>query len=177
MPVADLSKIAIGALSAAQAKAELKPRPRSPNTIGATTRRTGRQSPTRQRNAAIEKRFFAFIRKDSPSRRVGARPPGPFAKVWHTVPMLSLDSVTDDAQVIDFVTRIRRLMRLATETPVFNAEPKIGGLSISLRFEDGHLPGAGSKLATAKELGVAVLTEDQWFVLIGEQRRAGTLTP
>jgi DNA ligase (NAD+) len=146
MPVVDLSKIAIGALTAAQAKTELK---RLAAEIAEHDRRYYQEDrpaisdalydALHQRNDAIEKRFPAFIRPDSPSRRVGARPAGPFAKVPHTVPMLSLDSVTDDAQVIEFVARIRRLLRLGSETPVFNAEPKIDGLSISLRFEDGHL--------------------------------------
>ena len=55
------------------------------------------------------------------------------------MPVLSLDSVLGDEEVIDFVARIRRLLRLGIETLVFNAEPKIDGLSISLRYENGRL--------------------------------------
>ena len=55
------------------------------------------------------------------------------------MPVLSLDSVLGDEEVIEFVARICRLLRLGGETPVFNAEPKIDGLSISLRYENGSL--------------------------------------
>ena len=142
----NVSKTAVEALTEAQARAELK---RLAAEIAEHDRRYYQEDrPTisdaaydalRERNAAIEKRFPALIRPDSPSRRVGARPAGPFAKVRHAVPVLSLDSVVGDEEVIEFVARIRRLLRLGGETLVFNAEPKIDGLSISLRYENGRL--------------------------------------
>src|SRR5262249_44267863 len=80
----------------------------------------------RQRNNAIEARFPALVRPDSPSRRVGAQPARGFAKVRHTVPMLSLDNAFSDEDVADFVGRIRRFLGLKGDEPiVFTAEPKI----------------------------------------------------
>src|SRR6516162_4281278 len=78
----------------------------------------------RQRNAAIEARYPALVRKDSPSRRVGATPAAKFAKVRHAVPMLSLDNAFSEQDVVDFVARIRRFLRLGDdEEIVFSAEP------------------------------------------------------
>jgi DNA ligase (NAD+) len=93
----------------------------------------------RQRNAAIEARFPELIRPDSPSRKVGAAPARGFAKVRHAIPMLSLDNAFSDGDVRDFVERIRRFLRLGDEALVFTAEPKIDGLSMSLRYEAGKL--------------------------------------
>src|SRR5262249_14989504 len=77
---------------------------------------------------------------DSPSRRVGAKPARGFAKLRHAVPMLSLDNAFGDEDVADFVDRIRRFLRLSANEPLaFTAEPKIDGLSLSLRYEDGRL--------------------------------------
>ena len=94
----------------------------------------------RQRNAAIEARFPALVRDDSPSRRVGAAPTEKFAKVIHARPMLSLDNAFCDDDVVEFVARIRRFLGLAEHDPVaLTAEPKIDGLSASLRYEAGRL--------------------------------------
>ena len=94
----------------------------------------------RQRNAAIEARFPALVRDDSPSRRVGAAPTEKFAKVVHARPMLSLDNAFCDDDVVEFVARIRRFLGLAEDDPVaLTAEPKIDGLSASLRYEAGRL--------------------------------------
>ncbi|MGA7613013.1 MAG: NAD-dependent DNA ligase LigA, partial [Xanthobacteraceae bacterium] len=94
----------------------------------------------RRRNAAIEARFSALVLADSPSRRVGARPARGFAKLRHAVPMLSLDNAFSDEDVTDFVDRIRRFLRLPADEPLaFTAEPKIDGLSLSLRYEGGRL--------------------------------------
>ena len=93
----------------------------------------------RQRNSAIEARFPALVREDSPSKRVGAKPSGRFKKVRHSVPMLSLGNAFDDQDVADFVARVRRFLKLGEdEDLVLTAEPKIDGLSASLRYEAGR---------------------------------------
>ncbi|MEA3539211.1 MAG: NAD-dependent DNA ligase LigA [Pseudomonadota bacterium] len=90
------------------------------------------------RNAAIEAAFPQLVRVDSPSRSVGAAPAGAFAKVTHAKPMLSLENAFSAEEVEDFVGRIRRYLRLDAEEPVaLTAEPKIDGLSCSLRYERG----------------------------------------
>ena len=94
----------------------------------------------RERNAAIEARFPHLVREDSPTVRVGAAPVEAFGKVMHAVPMLSLGNVFDDEGVRDFLERIRRFLGLETvEGLAFTAEPKIDGLSITLRYEKGRL--------------------------------------
>jgi DNA ligase (NAD+) len=94
----------------------------------------------RERNAAIEARFPSLIRKDSPSLRVGAAPVETFGKVVHRVPMLSLGNVFGDAGVRGFLERIRRFLGLdSIEGLDFTAEPKIDGVSITLRYEHGRL--------------------------------------
>ncbi|MFN3349366.1 NAD-dependent DNA ligase LigA [Pseudorhodoplanes sp.] len=100
----------------------------------------------RQRNAAIEARFPALVRKDSPSRRVGAAPARGFRKVRHAVPMLSLDNAFAEQDVADFVSRIRRFLKLPEDERIdFVAEPKIDGLSMSLRYERGELVTAATR--------------------------------
>jgi len=100
----------------------------------------------RQRNAAIEARYPQLIRADSPSRRVGTAPSGTFGPVVHARPMLSLDNVFSDADVADFVASVRRFLALAPEAElVFTAEPKIDGLSMSLRYENGRLVTAATR--------------------------------
>ena len=92
----------------------------------------------KKRNGAIEARFPQLVRADSPSRRVGFTPVEKFAKVTHGVPMLSLDNGFDDEDVTDFVDRVRRFLGLKAEDElVFTAEPKIDGLSASLRYVKG----------------------------------------
>ncbi|WP_333590350.1 NAD-dependent DNA ligase LigA [Brevundimonas sp.] len=92
------------------------------------------------RNAAIETRFPDLVRPDSPSLKVGAEASSQFAPVRHGVPMLSLDNAFDDQDIADFVARIRRFLRLDDKAPLaFVAEPKIDGLSASLRYENGVL--------------------------------------
>jgi DNA ligase (NAD+) len=94
----------------------------------------------RRRNDALEARFPALVRPDSPSHRIGAAPVESFGKIVHDVPMLSLDNAMSDAEVIEFVERVRRFFRRAEEAPDrFTAEPKIDGLSCSLRYEQGLL--------------------------------------
>ncbi len=94
----------------------------------------------RIRNAAIEARFSGLVRANSPSARVGSKPARGFAKLRHAVPMLSLDNAFSEQDVTDFVDRIRRFLRLAADEPIaFTAEPKIDGLSLSLRYANGKL--------------------------------------
>ena len=100
----------------------------------------------RRRYGAIEARFPQLATGDSLTQRVGAAPAARFAKVRHAVPMLSLDNAFADADVIDFVGRIRRFLRLRDdEEIVFSAEPKIDGLSMSLRYQDGQLVTAATR--------------------------------
>ncbi len=115
----------------------------------------GRDAPTisdadydalRRRNAEIEARFPELVRSDSPSLKVGAAPSGAFGKVVHSRPMLSLDNAFSDADVADFVTSVRRFLSLKSdEELVFTAEPKIDGLSMSLRYERGRLVTAATR--------------------------------
>jgi DNA ligase (NAD+) len=93
-----------------------------------------------RRNSAIEAAFPDLVRTDSPSRQVGAAPAGHLAKVAHARPMMSLDNAFADEDVADFLGRVRRFLNLAEDAPVaLTAEPKIDGLSCSLRYEQGNL--------------------------------------
>ena len=94
----------------------------------------------RQRNEALEALFPHLVRADSPSRKVGAAPASGFAKVRHARPMLSLANAFTGEDVADFIDRIRRFLGLSgSETVTLVAEPKIDGLSVSLRYEGGKL--------------------------------------
>jgi DNA ligase (NAD+) len=94
----------------------------------------------RQRYGAIEARFPQLRTPASLTQRVGAAPSARFAKVRHAVPMLSLDNAFSEDDVHDFVARIRRFLRLSDDDEIeFSAEPKIDGLSMSLRYEKGAL--------------------------------------
>ncbi|MCZ6812468.1 MAG: NAD-dependent DNA ligase LigA, partial [Alphaproteobacteria bacterium] len=90
----------------------------------------------RRRNAAIESRFPALIRADSPSARLGAAPASGFAKIRHSVPMLSLGNAFNADDVHRFYARIRRMLELDEGSPLeMVGEPKIDGLSITARYE------------------------------------------
>ncbi|MEZ5923521.1 MAG: NAD-dependent DNA ligase LigA [Hyphomicrobiaceae bacterium] len=98
------------------------------------------------RNLAIEARFPDLVRPDSPSRRVGAAPAGPFGKIRHRVPMLSLANAFDEADVTEFLERVRRFLKLGEDDALeVTAEPKIDGLSISITYENGELVEAATR--------------------------------
>ncbi|MGI6245275.1 MAG: NAD-dependent DNA ligase LigA [Pseudochelatococcus sp.] len=100
----------------------------------------------RRRYEALEARFPALRDGGSLSNRVGTKPSEKFAKVRHKVPMLSLANGFSEDDVREFVARIRRFLDLAPDAPlVFSAEPKIDGLSCSLRYEGGRLVKAATR--------------------------------
>ncbi|MFZ2137225.1 MAG: NAD-dependent DNA ligase LigA [Xanthobacteraceae bacterium] len=149
----DTSAIPIDKLTPAQAKAELK---RLVVEIGEHDKRYYQEdAPTvsdavydglRRRNDAIEQRFPELIRADSPSRRIGAPPAQKFAKIRHAVPMLSLGNAFSDEEVSEFVERVRRFLRLPQDEKVaVVAEPKIDGLSCTLRYQGGQLASGATR--------------------------------
>ncbi|WP_095590698.1 NAD-dependent DNA ligase LigA [Actibacterium ureilyticum] len=100
----------------------------------------------KQRNAAIEARFPDLKRPDSPSDQVGAAPAEGFGKVTHAVRMLSLSNAFDAEDVAEFDRSIRKYLGLGADDPLtYTAEPKIDGLSLSLRYEGGQLVQAATR--------------------------------
>jgi DNA ligase (NAD+) len=98
----------------------------------------------RRRSDAIEARFPDLVSSESPSQKIGAQPSRAFAKVQHAVPMLSLGNAFSDEDVTDFVERVQRFLKL-DEVPAIVAEPKIDGLSLSLRYVEGELVTAATR--------------------------------
>ncbi|MFD1342352.1 NAD-dependent DNA ligase LigA [Litorisediminicola beolgyonensis] len=100
----------------------------------------------KRRNEAIETRFPDLKRPDSPTEQVGAAPSDGFDKVTHARPMLSLSNAFEDAEITEFDTRIRRYLGLGDDAALsYTAEPKIDGLSLSLRYEGGKLLQAATR--------------------------------
>ncbi len=100
----------------------------------------------RARYEALEAAFPELATPESLTKRVGAAPSEKFAKVRHRVPMLSLGNVFSDEEVDEFGARVRRFLGLAPDAPLaITAEPKIDGLSCSLRFEKGELTQAATR--------------------------------
>ena len=100
----------------------------------------------KRRNAAIEQRFPELKRSDSPSEQVGAPVADGFGKVRHAVSMLSLTNAFDAEDVTEFDARIRKYLGLGAKAPLaYTAEPKIDGLSLSLRYENGVLKQAATR--------------------------------
>ncbi|WP_045838227.1 NAD-dependent DNA ligase LigA [Hyphomicrobium sp. 99] len=100
----------------------------------------------RRRLDELEKAHPELRRPDSPTKTVGAAPVAAFGKVRHEVPMLSLGNAFDDQDVVDFVERVRRFLKLADDDVLaVTAEPKIDGLSISIRYEAGVLVQAATR--------------------------------
>ena len=100
----------------------------------------------KRRNLAIEQRFPGLKLADSPSEKVGAAVAEGFGKITHKVPMLSLDNAFNDEDVGDFVHSVYRFLgQLPDNSIAFTAEPKIDGLSMSIRYEDGKLTTAATR--------------------------------
>ena len=94
----------------------------------------------KRRNAQIEQRFPHLKRSDSPSDQVGAKPKEGFGKIRHRQPMLSLANAFEVQEVEDFVARLKKFLNLAPQSHMrMTAEPKIDGLSLSIRYEKGQL--------------------------------------
>ncbi|MBZ9732547.1 MULTISPECIES: NAD-dependent DNA ligase LigA [unclassified Mesorhizobium] len=121
-----------------QLAAEIAEHDRRYHTEDAPTITDAEYDALRRRNLAIEERFPDLVREDSPTRRVGAPPAEGFTKVRHAVPMLSLAKAYTDQDVADFIERGRRFFDRDKDLDIaFTAEPKIDGLSASLRYESG----------------------------------------
>jgi DNA ligase (NAD+) len=109
----------------------------------------GEYDALRARNQALEAAFPHLIREDSPSKRVGVAPTSGFSKVAHARPMLSLGNVFSEEDLADFLGGIRRFLKELTDDPSIPlqmvAEPKIDGLSISLRYEKGKFVSAATR--------------------------------
>ncbi|CCJ06244.1 NAD-dependent DNA ligase LigA [Methylocystis sp. SC2] len=99
----------------------------------------------RRRYEELEKAFPELATAQSLTKTVGAKPSEKFAKVKHAVPMLSLGNVFSDEEVLEFVARVRRFLGLGESPLRFTFEPKIDGLSCSLRYEKGHLVQAATR--------------------------------
>jgi DNA ligase (NAD+) len=153
MPPRDSSKTAVDKLTEKQAKAEhvrleaeLKKHDAAYYQKDAPTISDAEYDALRRRYEAIEDAFPNLRTVESLSRKVGAAPARGFAKVRHAVPMLSLQNAFDAEEVTDFVERIRRFLNLKSdERLTFTAEPKIDGLSMSLRYEGGTLVTAATR--------------------------------
>ncbi|MDB5526429.1 MAG: ligA [Rhizobium sp.] len=100
----------------------------------------------KRRNDALEAAFPDLVRADSPSRKVGSAPASGFQQVTHSRPMLSLDNVFSDGDVQDFIASVYRFLgRLPDGSITFTAEPKIDGLSMSIRYERGRMVSAATR--------------------------------
>ena len=150
----DLADIAVEKLTTENAKSELK---RLAKVIAEHNRHyftedspivdDARYDSLKQRNLAIEERFPELVRDDSPSKSVGGPIQQAFGNITHAVPMLSLDNAFSGEDVSDFVAKVGRFLKLENEGNSVEtiAEPKIDGLSLSLRYEQGKLKSAATR--------------------------------
>ena len=100
----------------------------------------------KRRNAAIEARFPTLKRDDSPSEQVGAAAADGFGKITHEVRMLSLGNAFNDDDVTEFDGRIKKYLNIGPDAPLtYTAEPKIDGLSLSIRYIEGNLVAAATR--------------------------------
>ena len=126
--------------------AEIAEHDRRYHTEDAPTISDGAYDALRRRLEAMEAEHPEFVADSSPTKKVGAKPSEKFAKVRHKVGMLSLGNVFADDEVEEFCGRVRRFLGLKPEDPLaVTAEPKIDGLSCSLRYEDGALVQAATR--------------------------------
>src|ERR1043165_1638091 len=161
MAARDASKIPVSDLSDKQAKAEharlhaeLTEHDKRYYQNDKPTVTDAEYDTLKRRYGEIEQRFPELKTLESLTLKVGAPPTGRFAKVRHAVPMLSLDNAFSEEDVTRFVDRIRRFLKLSADEPLaFTAEPKIDGLSMSLRYQKGAL-------ATAATRGDGTVGED-----------------
>jgi len=147
-----LAAKAVGELSEADAKRELRRLAKALqvantayHTLDAPDISDAEYDALRRRNAEIEAQFPQFKRADSPSESVGATARSGFAKVTHEARMLSLANAFDDGDVNEFDASIRKFLGLESEVIAYTAEPKIDGLSLSLRYEGGRLVQAATR--------------------------------
>ena len=106
----------------------------------------GEYDALRQELIMLEKSFPDLITKDSPTQNVGARPSKGFSKIKHAMPMLSLGNVFNEEELDDFLSRVHRFLGIAPDENIeVAAEPKIDGLSCSLRYEEGKLVHAATR--------------------------------
>src|SRR3954451_8698252 len=153
MAARDASKVSVSELSEKQARAEharlhdeLTEHDKRYYQHDAPTISDAEYDALRKRYGEIEQRFPDLRTLESLTLKVGAAPTGRFAKVRHAVPMLSLDNAFSEEDVVRFVDRIRRFLKLSADEPLaFTAEPKIDGLSMSLRYENGALVTAATR--------------------------------
>ncbi len=149
----DLTTLSVPDLSAKQAKAEharlhaeLTEHDKRYYQQDAPTVTDAEYDALRKRYGDIEQRFPDLRTLESLTLKVGVAPTGRFAKIRHAVPMLSLDNAFSEEDVTRFVERIRRFLKLVADEPLaFTAEPKIDGLSMSLRYENGKLINAATR--------------------------------
>ena len=100
----------------------------------------------KRRNAVIEARFPTLKRDDSPSEQVGAAAADGFGKITHEVRMLSLGNAFNDDDVTEFDGRIKKYLNIGSDAPLtYTAEPKIDGLSLSIRYIEGNLVSAATR--------------------------------
>ncbi|MGR3378742.1 NAD-dependent DNA ligase LigA [Salipiger abyssi] len=148
-----IAELAVEALTEAQARDELArladllaQANRAYHTEDAPEISDAEYDSLKRRNAAIEARFPDLKRADSPSEQIGAPLAEGFAKVRHAQRMMSLGNAFDAGEVREFDARIRRYLGLTDDAALaFTAEPKIDGLSLSLRYEDGVLMQAATR--------------------------------